>query len=85
MNVKRAPRAGLEEMAMLDYDELRRSSAMAEEREKELEAKTAVPLSKRLGGLTPPQRFILALMLFLNVLVLGFLCLIATNAIYLPF
>jgi hypothetical protein len=72
-------------MAMLDYDELRRSSAMAEEREKDLESKKAVPLHRRLGGLTPPQRFILALMLFLNVVVLGFLFLVATNIVALPF
>jgi hypothetical protein len=72
-------------MAMLDYDELRRSSAMAEEREKDLEAKAAVPLHKRLSGLTPPQRFILALMLFLNVVVIGALCLVATNTVVLPF
>jgi hypothetical protein len=72
-------------MVMLDYDELRRSSAMAEEREKELEAKSSVPLTRRLGGLTPPQRFMLALMLFLNVLVLGSLCLVATNIVNLPF
>lgn len=71
---------------MLDYDELRRSSAMAEEREQELEAKAAVPLRKRLsGGMTPPQRFILALMLFLNVLVLGFLFLLVTRVVELPF
>ncbi len=68
---------------MLDYDELRRSSMMAEEREEELEGKQAIGLG--LSALTPPQRFVLALMLFLNVLVLGCLCLVATNRIALPF
>ena len=36
-------------------------------------------------GLTPPQRFVLALMLFLNVTVLGCFALIAFEKIVLPF
>jgi len=36
-------------------------------------------------GLTPVQRFVLALMLFLNVCLLGFFCLMATGRIVLPF
>jgi hypothetical protein len=68
---------------MLDYEELRRASALAEERE------TAPEIEKSyrpgLGAITPTQRFALALMLFLNVLVLGFLCLLATNRVALPF
>lgn len=36
-------------------------------------------------GLTPAQRFVLALMLFLNVAVLGCFCLLATEKIWLPF
>ena len=66
---------------MLDYDELRRSSAMAEEREEALETKR----SGGLKSLTAVQRFILALMLFLNIAVLGCLCLLVTNRITLPF
>ncbi len=36
-------------------------------------------------GMTPPQRFVIAVMLFLMVCVLGCLTLIAFNKIYLPF
>jgi len=68
---------------MLDYDELRRSSAMAEEREEIMESEGGV--RRVLGALTPAQRFILALILFLNVFVLGCFCLFATNRIALPF
>lgn len=64
---------------MLDYEELRRSSAEAEEREESQAAKGGV--RRAVGSLTPQQRFVLALMLFLNVSVLGFLCLLATNRI----
>ena len=64
---------------MLDYDELRRSSAVAEEREETLEDKGGVQAV--VGSLTSQQRFVLALMLFLNVSVLGFLCLLATAKI----
>ena len=64
---------------MLDYDELRRSSAVAEEREESLEAQGGVQAI--IASLSSPQRFILALMLFLNVSVLGFLCLIAADRI----
>ena len=64
---------------MLDYDELRRSSAVAEEREETLEDKGGVQAV--IGSLTSQQRFVLALMLFLNVSVLGFLCLLATTKI----
>lgn len=68
---------------MLDYDELRRSSAMAEEREESLETKGSARGAFK--SLSPQQRFFLALMLFLNVAVLGCLCLLATNRIALPF
>ena len=68
---------------MLDYEELRRSSAMAEEREELLETQGGV--RNVLDSLTPPQRFVLALMLFLNISVLGCLCVAATNRIALPF
>lgn len=64
---------------MLDYDELRRSSAVAEEREESRAAKGGV--RGIVGSLTSQQRFVLALMLFLNVSVLGFLCLLAANII----
>jgi hypothetical protein len=68
---------------MLDYDQLRRSSSAAEEREETLEAKGG--MGKGWQAITPAQRFILALMLFLNVLVLGSLCLLALDVVALPF
>jgi hypothetical protein len=67
---------------MLDYEELRRSSAMAEEREEAFETKEKTKKSVRI---TPGQRFILALMFFLDVLVLGCLFLLVTDRIPLPF
>jgi hypothetical protein len=68
---------------MLDYDELRRSSAMAEERDETL---ATSPKSRGgLRSLTAFQRLVLALLLFLNVLVLGCLCLVATGRIIWPF
>lgn len=36
-------------------------------------------------GMTPPQRFVLALMLFLLTCVMGVFCLVITGAVYLPF
>lgn len=68
---------------MIDYDELRRSSAVAEERDESFQGKARERLS--LGGISPQQRFVLALMLFLNVSLLGCLCLVATGRIALPF
>jgi len=68
---------------MLDYDQLRRSSAVAEEREELLETRGGSGGAP--GAVTPTQRFVLALMLFLNIFVLGCLCLLATNRIALPF
>ncbi len=71
---------------MLDYDELRRSSAMAEEREKDLEGGGGGgSIQQALGTLSPQQRFFLALMLFFNVAVLGCLFLVVMDRISLPF
>ena len=67
---------------MLDYDELRRSSAMAEEREKDLDSGgRGGGLQAALGTLSPQQRFFLALMLFFNVAVLGCLVLVVMDRI----
>lgn len=53
------------------------------------EPKAAKPRSARSGGpllgLTPAQRFLLALMLFLNVTVLGCFALLVFQKIALPF
>lgn len=67
---------------MLDFEELRRSSAAAEDREEELENNGRFRVA--LDSVSPQQRLILAVMLFLNIVILGFLCLVATNTISLP-
>lgn len=70
-------------------DDLRNSgSQFVEEEEPKLEPQPKkLPPRRRQPflGLTPPQRFALALMLFLSVCVLGALCLIATGRVVLPF
>ena len=72
------------------FDNLREqmdSPVYLEEEEKEEATPNLQPLEKKRHflGLNPVQRFVLALMLFLNVLVLGTLCLLATQRISLPF
>ncbi|MBL8056361.1 MAG: hypothetical protein JNK29_06655 [Anaerolineales bacterium] len=52
------------------------------------QTETAAPTrraSRKILGLTPSQLFILSLMLFLNVAVLGCFALVAFEKIYLPF
>ena len=82
------------------FDNLRRQSAQETTQEQEEEensgpvfqpaatssARASAP-RRRAGflGLTPVQRFVLALMLFLNVTVLGCFALIAFERINLPF
>lgn len=76
------------------FDNLRQQSMQsAPEEEEEAEPNGGSPLAflqsgpvaGLLNSLTPPQRFILALMLFLNVSVLGCLALIVLERIVLPF
>lgn len=72
------------------FDDLRQRSAVSpfdEELPIEEEGRETAPAGKEkpLLGLTAMQRFVLALMLFLNVAVLGCLCLMATGAFNLPF
>lgn len=63
------------------FDDLRQSSAAAvQEEEEEL---THRPLMERMPvfkDLAPRQRFLVALLIFFNVVVLGFGCLLATGA-----
>ena len=73
------------------FDNLRQKSAeqaeflSSEEDAPVVETAASRPRSMRLLlGLTPTQRFVLALMLFLNVTVLGCLALIAFEKITLP-
>lgn len=77
-----------------DLDNLRERSAaspfdeelptLEAEREEKKPRRAGGP-ERRLFGTTATQRFVLALMLFLNVAVLGCLCLLATGAFSLPF
>ena len=73
-------------------DDLRNSSSF-EEVEEPLEAQNE-PVAPRRGGrrqrepflgMTPPQRFVLSLMLFIMTCVLGVLALVILEKIYLPF
>jgi hypothetical protein len=71
-------------------DDLRNSGSQFVEEEEEAQAEAAperIPPLRRQPflGLTPPQRFMLALMLFLAVLMLGAFCLVVTGRIVLPF
>ena len=72
------------------FDNLREqmdSPAYLEEEEQEEPTPNLERLEKKryFLGMSPVQRFVLALMLFLNVLVLGTLCLLATGRIGLAF
>lgn len=76
-------------------DDLRSSSAFIEDEEEEetsLEANTSMrqPRARRQSpgtflGMTAMQRFIISLMLFMMVFIVGVLALMATGSIYLPF
>jgi len=75
-------------------DDLRNSAAEnMEEEQSPLEAEILQrprprPAARRKPGflgMTPPQRFVLALMLFLLTCVMGVFCLVITGAVYLPF
>lgn len=72
------------------FDDLRNSgSQFIEEEEPQIELPAQKPRPQRRHqpflGMTGPQRFTLALMLFLSVCVLGALCLVATGRVVLPF
>jgi len=49
------------------------------------EAKEEEPAAKKLLGLTPVQRFVIMLLIFVLTCVLGSLCLLLTGKIVLPF
>ena len=71
-----------------DLDNLRERSAASpfDEEVHPLEEEDKSGGAERLIlGMTATQRLVLALMLFLNVAVLGCLCLLATQTISLPF
>jgi hypothetical protein len=74
-------------MVMSLFDNLRQQSTQEAQREEEMSAPVIQRPRRSTSflGLTPMQRFILALMLFLNVTVLGCFALIAFGQIALPF
>jgi hypothetical protein len=57
----------LRERAIADYEDL--------------EPEPSSPLARLLEGVTPQQRFLLSLMLLLNVIVIGCMCLVAFGRI----
>jgi hypothetical protein len=64
------------------FDDLReRAAADFEELEPEESPSTLAGLSSMLAGLDAQQRFILAVMLLLNVIVIGCMCLVALGRI----
>jgi hypothetical protein len=67
------------------FDNLRQQSLENAEEVPTASTLAARPKGKPFLGLTPPQRFLLALMLFLNVTVLGCFALVAFEKIALPF
>jgi len=62
------------------FDNLR-ERAEAEYEDLAQESKSTSTLAGLLAGITPKQRFILSLMLLLNVIVIGCMCLIALERI----
>jgi hypothetical protein len=62
------------------FDDLRQSSAAVQEEEEELARRPLIERMPVFKDLTPQQRFLIALLIFFNVVVLGFGCLLATGA-----
>jgi hypothetical protein len=62
------------------FDDLR-ERAEAEYEDLARESKSTITLTGLLAGINPKQRFILSLMLLLNVIVIGCMCLIALGRI----
>jgi hypothetical protein len=62
------------------FDDLRQSSAAIHEEEEELAHRSLVERMPVFKDLTPQQRLLVALLIFFNVVILGFGCLLATGA-----
>jgi hypothetical protein len=64
------------------FDDLRERAATGAAEYEEIEkSKSSFALADILATFTPQQRFVLALMLFLNVTVIGCMCLLASGRI----
>lgn len=66
-------------------DDLRNSASEFIEEEQPTPEPTSQRRSELFLGMTAAQRFVVVLMIFLMIVVLGFLFLFATDSIYLPF
>jgi hypothetical protein len=62
------------------FDDLRQSSAAMQEEEEELARRPLMERMPVFKDLTPQQRFLIALLILFNVVVLGFGCLLASGA-----
>ena len=63
------------------FDDLRERAASAAEYEEVEKNQSSFALTNILATFTPQQRFVLSLMLFLNVAVIGCMCLLASGRI----
>ncbi len=63
------------------FDDLRQSSAAVQEEEDELARRSLIERMPVFKDLTAQQRLIVAVLIFFNVTVLGFGCLLATGRI----
>jgi hypothetical protein len=64
------------------FDDLReRAASVAEYEETEPPQSSSSALADMIGSFTSQQRFLMALMLFLNVAVIGCMCLVASGRI----
>lgn len=62
------------------FDDLRQSSVAVQEEEEELIHRPLIERMPVFKDLAPQQRFLVALLILFNVVVLGFGCLLATGA-----
>jgi hypothetical protein len=73
------------------FDDLRQQAdqsafeATPEEHDAYTMQETPAPPRDRLLGMTPAQRFVIAVMLFLMTLIMSSLCLLVTEKVSLPF
>lgn len=63
------------------FDDLRERAASAAEYDEARPPQSSSALTDVIGSFTPQQRFLMALMLFLNVAVIGCMCLVASGRI----
>lgn len=61
------------------FDDLRQSSAAVQEEEEELARRSLIERMPVFKDLSPQQRLMVALLIFFNVTILGFGCLLATG------